>query len=363
MHASTRLARGALLFTLVLVAPTRAADDVFTDEKKAGIDFILQGEYEGMIEKENELKPFGAHVLAIGGGKFKVYLLKGGLPGKGWDKNERPAFDGVVKDGLGHIRFDDLTGTIKNGVIIVEDKSANKIGQLLRVLRNSPTLAKRPPRSATVLFDSVDEETLANWTNDKGDDPPMTTEDGELIAGANSKHKFQDCFLHLEFRTPFMPKATGQGRGNSGVYLQGRYEVQVLDSFALEGKDNECGGVYSIKAPDVNMCYPPLAWQTYDITYKAAKFDELGMKTANARITVEHNGVVIHKDVELPKATTAAPLAEGPEPGFLHLQAHGAPVIYRNIWMIETKPKAAAPAKPEAKTEKKEDKPEINKDE
>ena len=134
-----------------------------------------------------------------------------------------------------------------------------------------------------------------------------------------------------------MPNERGQGRANSGFYSQGRYEVQILDSFGLTGENNECGGIYSIKKPDVNMCFPPLTWQTYDVDFTAAKYDASGKKTADARITVKQNGVVIHDNVALPKATPAAPVAEGPEPGPIYLQDHGNPIRFRNIWVEEKK--------------------------
>ena len=159
------------------------------------------------------------------------------------------------------------------------------------------------------------------------------SDDKLLMQGVTSKEKFPSCELHVEFMLSFMPNARGQGRSNSGCYLQGRYEVQMLDSFGLAGENNECGGIYSIKKPSVNMCYPPLSWQTYDIEYHAAKFDSAGKKTDDAWMTVKHNGVTIHDKVKLPHGTTAAPVAEGPEPGPLHLQDHGNPVRYRNIWI------------------------------
>jgi hypothetical protein len=134
-----------------------------------------------------------------------------------------------------------------------------------------------------------------------------------------------------------MPAAVGQARGNSGCYLQGRYEVQVLDSFGLEGKNNECGGIYTVRAPDVNMCYPPLAWQTYDIDFTAARYDAAGKKTHDALLTVRHNGEVVQKGVRVPQPTRAAPLKESPEPGPVYLQDHGNPVVYRNIWLVEKK--------------------------
>ena len=164
------------------------------------------------------------------------------------------------------------------------------------------------------------------------------TDDGLLMQGCTSKQKFGSCLVHIEFRTPYQPEDRGQGRGNSGIYVGARYECQMLDSFGLEGKDNECGGLYSVKAPDVNMCLPPLTWQTYDIDYTAAKFE--GDKlVANPRVTIKHNGVVVHDDVELPgeRSTTAAPNKPGPEPGPIYLQDHGNPLRYRNIWVVEKK--------------------------
>ncbi len=160
----------------------------------------------------------------------------------------------------------------------------------------------------------------------------------EVVAGSGSvvsRHPFQDHKLHVEFRTPYMADARGQGRGNSGVYVQARYEVQVLDSYGLEGLDNECGGIYKIARPLVNMCAPPLQWQTYDITFRAARYDAAGKKTENARITVLHNGVAIHDDLELPDATPGGLSGEMPEPGGLLFQDHGNPVQFRNIWAVE----------------------------
>ena len=107
----------------------------------------------------------------------------------------------------------------------------------------------------------------------------------------------------------------------------------MLDSFGLEGKNNECGGVYSIAEPNVNMCLPPLTWQTYDIAFTAATFDAKDVKTKSARMTVRLNGVVIHEDLELP-GTTGGGDPESPEPGALHLQDHWNPVFYRNLWVV-----------------------------
>jgi hypothetical protein len=191
-------------------------------------------------------------------------------------------------------------------------------------------LGAKPPEGAVVLFDGTSAE---HWENGK-------MEDGLLAAGCTSKRQFGDYQLHVEFRTPYKPSARGQQRGNSGIYHSGRWETQILDSFGLDGNDNECGGIYSISKPRLNMCLPPLAWQTYDVDFTAAEFDASGKRTAWPRITVRLNGVVVHENLELAKDfTTSAPVnkpLDGPE-GPVFLQDHGNPVVFRNIWIVPGK--------------------------
>ncbi len=193
---------------------------------------------------------------------------------------------------------------------------------------SSPTLGEKPPAGAVVLFDgtNVDHFPGAKMSNDH-----------LLLAGAMSKDDFQDFKLHIEFRTPFMPTARGQGRANSGVYLQNRYEVQVLDSFGLEGESQECGGLYTLAMPAVNMCLPPLAWQTYDIDLTAARYNDKKEKTQNAHMTVKHNGLTIHDDYELPRLCQGGASQEYPGKGPFQLQWHSNPVVFRNIWLVEKK--------------------------
>ena len=221
---------------------------------------------------------------------------------------------------------DEFVLRIKDGVLKVQGWDGESLGELKKVERKSATLEAKPPAGAIVLFDGTSLDALNNGK----------IIEGKLLAATSveSKQKFGDHTLHIEFRTPFMPNSRGQGRGNSGVYVQSRYEIQVLDSFGLEGRDNECGGIYSIAEPRVNMCYPPLSWQTYDIDFTAARYDANGNKIKNARVTVRHNGVVIHDDLELPHGTPGRH-DEGPGPDALFLQDHGNPVAFRNIWVVE----------------------------
>jgi 3-keto-disaccharide hydrolase len=290
-------------------------------------DFKIQGEYAGEVKAPDgsDAVKVGVQVIALGDGKFRAVAHPGGLPGDGSAGTRRMPVDGMLKDGVVTFESEHARGEIKDGKLRVLTPNGEVLAELKKIERTSPTLGARPPAGAVVLFDGTSAEQFS---------PGKMTDDGLLMAGATSKGKFGSCQLHVEFLLPFMPTATGQGRGNSGCYLQGRYEVQMLDSFGLAGEDNECGALYEIKAPDVNMCFPPLSWQTYDIDYTAARY-EGDKKVKNATITVKHNGQVIQQDVELPRATRAAPVAEGPEPGPVYLQDHGNPVRYRNIWLVE----------------------------
>lgn len=307
------------------------------EKAKTDRDYALQGEYAGSIHNNDtgeEIK-VGVQLIAMGNGVFKGTSYVGGLPGDGWQGDteqrhemaEATAVDDVVT-------FTDPEGAWT--AIVKESQihayfGGNLVTSLNKIQRQSATLGKKPPEGAVVLFNGKKED-LANWK-----EGAKITEDGLLMQGVTSKQNFGDHTIHIEFRLPYQPEDRGQARGNSGIYLLGRYEVQMLDSFGLEGLDNECGGIYKVGRPAVNMCYPPLAWQTYDIEVTAAKFDESGNKTANARLTVYHNGVKIHDNIEAPAPTAAAPFKDEKGSGPVYLQDHGNPVRYRNIWVLSKK--------------------------
>lgn len=322
----------ASLFLSTLASPACAAeknDAVYVDPAKADEDFPFQGEYSGQVGGAK----VGVQVVALGKGTFEGVICEGGLPGDGWDlkKNPREKVKGQRDGGKVTFNSPPWQGRIEGGKLIITGEDGKERGTLEKVARKSPTLGAKPPEGAVVLFDETKAaETVKNFQGGK------LSEDGLLTPGVNSTQKFGDCTMHLEFLLPYMPEARGQGRGNSGSYLQGRYEVQILDSFGLTGENNECGGIYTIAKPRLNMCFPPLSWQTYDIDYTAAKYSE-GKVVSKPKITVKHNGELIHDNVELTHATTSSVQPEGPEPGPLHLQNHGTPVRYRNIWVVEKK--------------------------
>ena len=293
-----------------------------------------QGEYVGTLQAEVSAGwpngPVGAQLVAYLSPKdasehLRLVLYQGGLPGAGWTRGQA-SLEATAPFVDGSATFTkECSATLRDGVLTVQSGKGEALGELQRINRQSPTLLAAPPANATVLFDGSSADAFSNGR----------LVDGNLLAaGCESKQGFADHRIHLEFQTPFQPAARGQGRGNSGVYVQGRYECQVLDSFGLDGQQNECGGIYSIAAPIVNACLPPQAWQTYDIQFTAAKFAD-GKKVADARMTAHLNGILVQDDTALPYATTAHPRAEGAEPAGIYLQDHGNPVVYRNIWVVE----------------------------
>jgi hypothetical protein len=194
------------------------------------------------------------------------------------------------------------------------------------------------PSNAVMLFDGKD---FANWIAESGEPVGWKLIDGamQVVPGSGSimtKQSYKDFKMHVEFRTPQMkPDVVGQDRANSGVYIQRRYEVQILDSYGLEPVDNDCGAIYRFKKPDSNACMMPGRWQSYDIIFHAARFDGTGenaQKIQNARITVWQNGILIHDNVEIQNKTGSG-RPEGPEPGPILLQDHGNEVEFRNIWI------------------------------
>jgi len=303
--------------------PTTAATEI----ADAGPDFAVQGEYVGEINVDGKPMKYGAQVVALGDGKFHAVGYPGGLPGDGWDEKTRIEADGQTKDSeTAFIVNKETTVTIRDGVMTPKNEKGETLGALKKACRTSPTLGEKPPAGAIVLFDGASADAFEGGR----------VKDGLLLEGTTTKQKFQSYKIHLEFMIPFMPTARGQGRGNSGYYSQGRYEAQILDSFGLVPKIDECAAIYGIKAPRIIMNYPPLSWQTYDVDFTAAEYKD-GKKVKNARLTVLHNGVEVQKDTEASHATTAAPVNEGPEPGPVYLQNHGNPVRFRNIWLVEKK--------------------------
>ena len=197
---------------------------------------------------------------------------------------------------------------------------------------NDKTRGLKPPEGATVLLGG----SLEAWAKGDGKgtaDWPVV--DGVATVGKGNirtKAKFGDFQMHLEFNVPYLPEAKGQARGNSGVYLQGNYELQILDSYELKLQSNDCGAIYQQIIPSVNACKPPLQWQTYDITFHAAKRE--GDKVVKkARLTVVQNGLTIIDDKEISLTPGGVGGIKEGEDGPIMLQDHGNKVQFTNIWI------------------------------
>lgn len=354
MNVRVMLAALLVGLSLVLHAGEPKPKEVWTSADDATIpaDFKYQGEFVGDIAGTKT----GAQVIALGNGAFQAVVLPGGLPGDGWDGKSKILLDGKLEGGKvvfkpaegakkylagpaaefsatskfppeghkpysGEISGDTFTGKTDDGKTFALKKTA----------RVSPTMGAKPPEGAVVLFDGTNKD---GWKGGRVDDVAklLNTDGADIV----TKEKFSNYTMHIEFMLPFRPAARGQGRGNSGFYQIDLYEMQILDSFGLEGKNNECGGIYTIKEPKVNMCLPPLQWQTYDVEFANA-INTDGKKTKNAIFTARHNGVVIHDALELPGKTGGSRNEPEGTPGPMKLQGHGNPLQFRNIWIVEKK--------------------------
>jgi hypothetical protein len=253
-------------------------------------------------------------------GRFYVSIYDGGFPGTGW--NGKP----IVHEWLD-----------REGI-------ESRVAGWQKVDRSAAVVGKKPPADAIVLFDGSNTEA---WQNGK-------IEDGVLKAGARTKDTFRDFRLYLEFMIPLKPEPpiSHPHRGNSGVFAVGAYEVQISDNFGLDPDPRAwqdmdmlkpvntwCGSIYGIREADWNVCLPPLAWQSMEIDFTAARFEN-GKKVTPAVISVTQNGVLLHDQVELPSGTGGGPAGPRPEVGEgpIYLQNHGNPNRFRNIWIVPRSP-------------------------
>ncbi|MFP4058564.1 MAG: DUF1080 domain-containing protein [Candidatus Brocadiia bacterium] len=336
----------------------------------------VQGMYKGTWKSGDQEGTLEARVVALGKGDYKVYLeqrqgekMTAKTELEGTTEGQKVLFKGEGGWEASTPGDGTIAGTMAGGTF-----------QLRRFIPESPTSGKKPPEGAVVLLDGEDFSNMVRrggepwylgdmskdgwpvwevpirtivanrpdtWPTEHKPVPEGWTlgeqrrrvdsvvgigEDGSIRiprGGMNSKDNFEGGFdLHVEFRCPLRATARGQGRGNSGVYLPCRTEIQVLDSFGMTTYEGGCcGGLYRWKNPDPFdqfplACYPPLVWQTYDMEYRVRK-DEKG-KPASF-LTVYHNGILIHDNVRL---------RHGPRKGRFHFQDHGNPVRYRNIWVL-----------------------------
>ncbi len=284
-----------------------------------------------------------AKVIAQGGGRYRVVLTV--------HDDKTPHFSVVLTGSAegesvalaGSGSQAEWKGRLEGGKTLVAESAGGKF-DLKFTVRHSPTEGLKPPSGAVVLIPYAEGQppSFDEWTG--GAWEPM--DDGSVMANGGdtrTRRKFGDFRMHAEFRIPFEPNARGQNRGNSGLYIQDLYELQVLDSYGLSIAANECGAIYTQVAPKENACFPPKSWQTYDITFRAPRFDETGKKLKNATITVLQNGVKVQDETSISGPTGAARGRPEVATAVLRLQDHGHPVRFRNMWLVDLQDNAAKP--------------------
>ncbi len=329
-----RMALVALLLCLaasVAYAQRFTVEEMFPEEPDP-----FMGNWMGRWSEEEDVDPvITAQIISLGRDHYQIRLApKLFMRARPLAVIETRARDGVLS-------FDDqgYRGEIQGGRFTGGRRTGRLTFEMTRVVHEPPTLGAPPPDNAIVLFDGTNFdawENADNWELVDDDAMMVLPDSGDLV----SKQKFKDVQLHVEFRTPYQPTERGQSRGNSGVFVQDEYEVQVLDSYGLEGYYDECGALYKVSAPYVNATLPPAQWQTYDITFRAARFDEDGEVSEYPRMTVLHNGYVIQYEQVIPEITAwkeHSRLQPPPkEPGAIKLQSHRAHYVqFRNVWVVD----------------------------
>lgn len=236
-------------------------------------------------------------------------------------------------------------GVISKQTLRILKRGYGGVFAMQSVSRKSPTDGIEPPPGAIVLLPFVpgQKPSLAEWNAGNW----VAAPDGVLHRAPGvgprpdlprkdivTKRYFKSVRLHLEFRVPYEPDLRSQARGNSGIFFNDRFEVQVLDSYGVISGTGDCAAIYGVAAPRVNAAFPPLAWQTFDVTYRAPRVDGSGKMTREPTLTVLWNGIKVHADQNVPKATdgSARPIAAA---GPIRIQDHGNLVYYRNIWVQE----------------------------
>ena len=291
----------------------------------------FMGEYVGTFHPDKKVTLKAVGKVVDEGDNHRIVL---------YTTSETPIEQGAFIEIVGAVEGSQLTlsgrsggykwqGQIQDGTLSAKSEYGQYF-ELKKIESKSPNAELKPPANAVILlaYEPGKAPDMGAWTNAQWkalDDGSM-----QIVKGANrTRQQFGDITqLHIEFKLPLEPTKRGQGRANSGVYLADHYEVQVLDSFGLVHTSGDCGGIYNVARAKVNACLPPETWQTYDITFRAPRLDEKGEVKELPRITVLHNGVKIHDELEIPMARHRA---KGP----LQLQDHGHPIQFRNIWILE----------------------------
>lgn len=328
----------------LLTAPLSAVADTS--------DYPFMGDWEGRWTQGGVYPPrIAAQIVPWADGQYQIHLFTA-------LRKKAPEYVVIEARPKGdELRFEHgpWSGTVEGDRFVGKGRLRGSDGafEMKRTFYESPRLGAKPPKEALLLFDGTGFEQWESIRRD-GQTGPVAWKivDGamrivpelgnhQIGASIGTKRTFRDFQLHIEFRLPILPANTDQRRGNSGVIIEDYafYEVQVLDCYGLPGYYDECGGIYQIAPPKVNMCAMPGQWQSYDITFRAPRFDWTGDLLETGRITVDHNGELIHKNVELPYSDGALrQKRERPEsrrPGRIKLQDHGYPVEYRNIWIVD----------------------------